>query len=173
MVVILEVDMMLVHFLFYYYLYLKLNDYNNKIFTIGIILGIFRESGIYNQLRSCARGMVIYGDTAYPISDVLISPYRKAVLHEQEQMFNIAMSKVRQAVEWGFQKVAAEFAFCDYFKNQKLLLQDVVAIYKTSVILTNCHTCLYGSQTGQYFDIEPPTLEEYLKEKDNYINYNN
>ena len=29
-------------------------------------------------------------------------------------------------------------------------------------ILTNCHTCLYGNQTSQYFDVMPPELENYL-----------
>eukprot|EP00697_Spironema_sp_BW2_P008062 gnl/Spiro4/22556_TR11125_c0_g1_i1.p1 gnl/Spiro4/22556_TR11125_c0_g1~~gnl/Spiro4/22556_TR11125_c0_g1_i1.p1 ORF type:complete len:160 (-),score=19.62 gnl/Spiro4/22556_TR11125_c0_g1_i1:29-478(-) len=30
------------------------------------------------------------------------------------------------------------------------------------VLLTNCHTCLYGSQTGDYFSLHPPALEVYL-----------
>lgn len=72
------------------------------------------------------------------------------------------MSSVRQAVEWGFQKVITEFAFLDFKKNQKLLLQDVTKMYATSTILTNCHTCLYGSQTSFYFNISPPQLEHYL-----------
>lgn len=34
-----------------------------------------------------------------------------------------------------------------------------------NVILWNyncCHTCLYGSQTTEFFAVDPPTLEEYL-----------
>lgn len=72
------------------------------------------------------------------------------------------MSALRQSVEWGFGKVINEFAFLDFKKNQKLLLQDVGTMYRTAVILTNCHTCLYGSQTAQYFEVNPPLLENYL-----------
>lgn len=80
----------------------------------------------------------------------------------EQAIFNLRMSSVRQAVEWGFGKTTIQFAFLDFKKNQKLLLQDVVLMYKTATILANCHTCLYSSQTAQYFNINPPTLEEYL-----------
>lgn len=109
------------------------------------------------------RQYVIYGDPAYPMSElILIKPYCSRILTEEQVAFNRAMSSVRQAVEWGFGKVIIEFAFLDFKKNQQILLQHVSQMYKTSVILTNCHTCLYGSQTGNYFNIFPPTLEEYL-----------
>lgn len=72
------------------------------------------------------------------------------------------MSSMRQAVEWGFGKIIGEFAFLDLKKNQKLLLQEISMMYTTGMILSNCHTCLYGSQTAQYYNIQPPTLEEYL-----------
>ena len=29
-------------------------------------------------------------------------------------------------------------------------------------ILRNALTCLYGNQTSEYFQLEPPTLEEYF-----------
>lgn len=66
---------------------------------------------------------------------------------QEQQEFNSHMSQVRIAVEFGFGKVISEFAFVDFKKNQKLLLQDVAAIYVTAVILTNCHSCLYSNQT--------------------------
>jgi hypothetical protein len=50
----------------------------------------------------------------------------------------------------------------DFKKNQKLLLNDIETFYKSAVILTNCHTCLYGSQTAEYFNVMPPILEEYI-----------
>lgn len=92
----------------------------------------------------------------------MLKPYSSRVLIPEQEIFNLRMSSVRQAVEWGFGKIIIEFAFLDFKKNHKLLLQDVVSMYKTATILTNCHTCLYSSQTAQYFDIEPPMLEEYL-----------
>lgn len=108
------------------------------------------------------RQFVLYGDPAYPLRPLLLKPYMGAKLTGAQQEFNKAMSSVRQCVEWGFGKVLSEFAFVDFKKNQKWMLQDLAKMYKASVILTNCHTCMYSSQTGMYFNLQPPCLEDYL-----------
>lgn len=126
---------------------------------------IFRDSEIYDQLQRNVvfqNGQyVLYGDQGYGIRELLLVPYANPVTEEQ-QNFNTAMSSLRVSVEWGFQKVISEFAFVDFKKNQKLLLQDVENFYKVAVLLTNCHSCLYRNQTSFYFNVIPPTLEEYL-----------
>lgn len=130
--------------------------------------GILRESGLYEELQQFTtfgnRNYVIYGDKGYSLRELLLRPYteQQIVGNPERQQFNIAMSSLRVAVEWGFQKIIQEFAFLDLKKNQKLLLQEIGTMYVTCTILTNCHTCLYGSQTGTYFNIQPPELEEYL-----------
>lgn len=104
----------------------------------------------------------LYGDPAYPIRAQLLAPYRGDVANDQN-VFNKEMSRVRQSVEWGFGKVTTNFAFLDFKKNLKLLLQPVSKYYVVGVFLMNCHTCIYGSQTSSYFDCEPPSLTEYLQ----------
>jgi hypothetical protein len=69
---------------------------------------------------------------------------------------------VRVAVEWGYGRIVRYFAFLDFKKNLKVFLQPVAVYYAVGALLTNCHTCLYGSQTSRYFGIAPPSLEEYL-----------
>ena len=83
-------------------------------------------------------------------------------LSYEEMLFNQSMSSVRECVEWGFGKVPANFAFVDYKKNQKVLLQPLGRMHMVTVLLTNCHTFLYGSQTGMFFGLEAPKLNEYL-----------
>lgn len=127
---------------------------------------MLRDTNLYTELMEIAvhgsTTYVIYGDPAYPMSELILKPYCSRILTPEQVAFNRAMSSVRQAVEWEFGKVIIEFAFLDFRKNQKLLLQHVGQMYKVGVILTNCHTCLYGNQTGTYFNIVPPTLEQYL-----------
>lgn len=81
---------------------------------------------------------------------------------DDEQEFNTRMSKVRTCVEWGFGKICQNVAYLDFKKNLNILLQPVGKFYLVACILINCHTCLYGSQTTTYFNLEPPSLETYL-----------
>lgn len=106
---------------------------------------------------STGQPLCIYGDLAYPIRVQLQLPYRGARLSNDEQFFNASMSTVRTAVELGFGDITSYFAFLDFKRNLKIGLSPVCAL------LRNAITCLYGFSTGSYFDVQPPTLEEYFQ----------
>ncbi|XP_069109973.1 uncharacterized protein [Argopecten irradians] len=130
---------------------------------------LFRESSVEMQMRrhmTTRQGntFVVYGDPAYPLTPHIITPYRNGVLSANQMLFNKKMSAVRICVEWNFGKVLSLFAFLDYKKNQKLYLQPVGKYYKVATLLTNCHTCLYGSETSSFFGLDPPSLVSYLNE---------
>ncbi|GAU96533.1 hypothetical protein RvY_07964 [Ramazzottius varieornatus] len=55
------------------------------------------------------------------------------------------------------------FAFNNYPEDLKLGLQPLGMYFRVATLLTNCYTCLNGSQTSNYFAVEPPTLAEYLE----------
>jgi len=114
-------------------------------------------------LGSNGNKFAVYGDPAYPLRPQLLCPFRGAVLTTEQQQFNKSMSSVRESVEWVFGKIITNFAFLDFKNNLKLLLQPVGKYYLVGAIFTNCHTCLYGSQTSDYFDVQPPELEDYLR----------
>lgn len=96
--------------------------------------------------------------------ELLITPYpgQPGNMPIHHHLFNQSMKTLRVSVEWGFSKVIQQFAFVDFKKNQKLLLQDIEAIYKVAVLLSNCHSCFYGNQTADYFGIVPPTIQQYF-----------
>jgi hypothetical protein len=131
---------------------------------------LFRNSGVMAQLVALQAATqerygvayTIYGDSAYPINPCIITGFKGANLTDDELEFNQALSSVRESVEWCFGKVATYFAFVDFNKNQKALLQPVALYYKVAALFANFHTCLYGSVTSAYFDSIPPTLEVYL-----------
>jgi len=105
---------------------------------------------------------VIYGDPAYGITRNILAPFRGAHLTADQEIFNRDMTKVRISVEWGFGKIIQYFAYLDFKKNLKILLQPVGKYYFVASLLINCHTCLYGSVTSSYFEVDPPSLEKYL-----------
>lgn len=128
---------------------------------------MLQESNLLETLSAHGNGtdgepMQIYGDPAYGIHRYLLSPFRGAHLTPEQEVFNKKMSAVRVCVEWQFGKIVAKFAFLDFKKNLKLWLQPVGRYYLIGVLFTNLHTCLYGSQTSSFFDMNPPSPEQYL-----------
>ena len=83
---------------------------------------------------------------------------------EIKQAFNVSMSKVRETVEWLFNDVATSWKFIDFKKNLKIGLSSVGKMYLVCAILRNALTCLYGNITSEYFDLDPPTLQDYFIE---------
>ena len=72
------------------------------------------------------------------------------------------MSKVRISTEWLFNEMIKYFAFLDFKKNFKIGLSPVVKMYRVYALLTNARTCLYKTQTSEFFNTDPPTLEKYF-----------
>ena len=72
------------------------------------------------------------------------------------------MSKVRVSVEQLIGDIIKQFIFTDFKKNQKMGLSPIAKQQRVSVLLTNAFTCLYRNNTSDYFDLEPPILEEYF-----------
>ena len=75
---------------------------------------------------------------------------------------NFLMSKIRVAIEWSFGQIIMLYKFIDFAKGQKLLESPVAKHYIVAVLLANCHTCAYGDKHSEYFNCDPPSLEDYL-----------
>lgn len=107
----------------------------------------------------------LYGDLGYANQKFIKTGYKNSALNplsQQQREFNRDMSSLRVSVEYGFGKIIQLFAFVDFKKNQKMYLQQIKKQYIIAAILTNCHTCLRGSQVTRKFACNPPDLETYL-----------
>ena len=130
--------------------------------------GMLNESGLLQQLQrhsydSNGNSLCIYGDPAYPLRLQLQAPFRGPALTQNQKLYNKAMSKVRIAVEWVFGDITNYFAFLDFKKDLKIGLSAVGKMYISCAVLRNAHTCLYKSTTSDYFNIDPPTLQQYFQ----------
>ena len=66
---------------------------------------------------------------------------------------------MRVAVEWIFGDIVNYFKFMDF---KKIGLSQVGKMYIVAAILRNALTCLYGNETSQFFELDPPSLDEYF-----------
>lgn len=129
--------------------------------------GMLMASGFLDDLEQHAHSvtgqpMCVYGDPAYPLRVHLQAPFRNAVITHQMEEFNSSMSVVRISVEWLFGDIINYFKFLDFKKNLKIGLSPIGKMYIVCAILRNAMTCLYGNQTSSFFNMDPPTLQNYF-----------
>ena len=72
------------------------------------------------------------------------------------------MSSVRVSVEWLCGDIINYFKFMDFKKNLKLQLCAIGKRYIVSAITRNALTCIHDSQTTEFFNSYPPTIDEYF-----------
>ena len=80
----------------------------------------------------------------------------------QMEAFNDSMSNVRTFVEWLFGGIVEYFKFMDL--KLKIGLSSSGKLYVVCTLLRNVLTCLYGNSTSSFFELDPPTLEEYFSQ---------
>ena len=132
--------------------------------------GMLKDSGVLDALQQFAYTpagdvLCIYEDPAYPLRPQLMGPYKVGNVHvltPQMIAFNKAMSEVRVSVEWLFGDISNYFKFIDYKKNLKIHLSAVGKQYVVCALMRNILTCFYGNMTSEYFDTQPPMVNEYL-----------
>ena len=124
------------------------------------------DSGLLNGLEQYAfsngHPMCLYGDPAYPLRVHLQAPYRNRQLTPAMEEFNKSMSAVRVSVEWIFGDIVNHFKFLDFIKNLKIGLSSVGKMYIVAAILRNALTCLQSNSTSRFFELEPPSLQNYF-----------
>ena len=120
-----------------------------------------QEMVVENAKDSDGDRVYLYGNKAFYLEDGIIGAYRQEhgiELTQEESIFNAYMAKQRMAVEWGFGKVMQLFQFTNLKSNMKYGLPPISCYYLVSVLLTNCHTCYYGSKTSTTFLCNPPPI---------------
>eukprot|EP00732_Lithocolla_globosa_P002437 Lithocolla_globosa_v1_NODE_1598_length_2457_cov_74.169858.p1 type:complete len:393 gc:universal NODE_1598_length_2457_cov_74.169858:1075-2253(+) len=128
-----------------------------------------RESEINDRLADVQAGQVrqfsVYGDAEYVLQSHIKRRHGRAnlVLPPRLQEEDDAMKKMRIGNEWDYGTTANLYPHVHFHKNMKILqAKDVSTRYFVATLFKNCHVCLYGSQSAQYFDCPPPSLEDYM-----------
>ena len=134
---------------------------------------IYQQSMIDEELDDIeeSEGMqctyLILGDPAYSTGGHLISGYKhyeSMPLTVPQSHFNNTLSITRQCVEWNFGTLKyIFFPLLNTHARLKLGQQNLSGILHVASVLSNVFTCIKGaSQASEYFDVQVPTLTEYL-----------
>jgi hypothetical protein len=105
----------------------------------------------------------LYGDPAYPDSELLLSPFSRLKASAAEREFNAAMTaKGRICVEHGFAVVAQMWPFLRAWEKHRLLSSPIGIYYRVAVLFTNAHNCFEPNEISNEFNCIPPTLKQYF-----------
>jgi len=104
----------------------------------------------------------IYGDSAYGVSPVMVSPYSGVgELTVAQWDWNAAMGQVWISVEHGFGLVFQDWPYLN--ASWKQVWGTACGVwYQVGVLLTNAHSCLMPNQTAIWYGCMPPSLQEYF-----------
>lgn len=124
------------------------------------------EDKIADKLDFTREGGVAYKvflDRGYALGHTFITPFsRRRLLTAAERQFNREMAAVRLPSEWGIGRVKVLFSFLTCRNNLRVLQMPLGAMFLLAVHLKNLHSCLYGSQTADYFNLRCLSIMEYL-----------
>jgi nuclease HARBI1 len=104
-----------------------------------------------------------YGDKGYPIQ----TSHGRGAFRNNEWMVpeqrdeNRAMKVLRGvAAEIGFNKPATMMVHSDFYKTMKIRKSKVTKIYIVGCLISNAHSCLYGNNISEWFELATPSLDE-------------
>ena len=105
------------------------------------------------------------GDSIYPVTLVVVRQIMGAILNPQATQINRCLAAIRIVVEHGFAIVINLWKHVDHKTNTKLFQSPIgcATAYRVAVFLTNCRTCVSGSQVASQFGCFTPSLEDYVK----------
>ena len=113
------------------------------------------------------KDFTIYGDPAYRAARFVRKPRQRIGASAADKLYNRTMSRARVAVEHVIGHVTQQFAALDYTRTQRLEDRQVSKQYLVAIFLLNVRTCLRGgNQISKFFDCDPPTLAEFLHDRD-------
>jgi len=109
---------------------------------------LLSDSQLLIRCKQFAPSFYLFGDPAYPVSTVLLSPLDSSRLTNVEKEFNWKKSSCREVVEWGFADIIRLWSALDFSYTQRIYSVPVGIQYRVATILTNIHIYLYSSETS-------------------------
>ena len=123
------------------------------------------DSDLVPRMRAiCERlgeRLCIYGDAAYPRSDVLLRAPKRPNRTPAMEEYATTMSHYRECVEWVFGKLGNLWPFVTDVTRKTTGSRATSKEDWVAALLTNYHTCRYGGVANSYFNTEPPTMQQY------------
>ena len=119
-------------------------------------------NGVLCNAPDAERPFAIYGDPIFAHTMYIRKAVPRVERTFQHEIFNKAMNAARVSIEHVFGIVVRLWAYVDFSKKNILMWTRPATAYLNAQFLTNCHTCMYGNQVSDCFELDPPSLHDYI-----------
>lgn len=131
---------------------------------------MYCHSGLDAQLEEVlmvnGEQFCVYGDSGYKQRHNLELPLQGATLTADQAEFNQAMYAARLTAEGMLKEVKTYWTMVDFPRKMRFLQISVVTLYMCGMLPCNIRNFFYRNQKSQYFNSDPPTLDEFLTSRD-------
>jgi len=126
---------------------------------VSNINGRVRDAQVRNNVQLC-----MYGDSIFPVLTHVRRKHKNHPNTAAQSLQNQVMKKARVTIEWDYGRILELWGYVDWRKNCKILGKgaNISKVYLVCALLPNMHCCLYGCETSNYFNCEPPSLYSYM-----------
>ena len=128
-------------------------------------LHVLRQSHMNDRIRGAQIGQVnqfcVYGDSAYHEMSHVTRKFT-VNLNDRKIIMNRIMSSCRESIEHINCAYKSELSFITHKEKLKLRQGNVRNFLICQTVLINMYTCLVGNQVSLYFQLPPPSLEDFM-----------
>ena len=131
---------------------------------------MYAATGLYRTLqrmrhRAVHPGFwVLFGDSAFPASEHCHKILPNAT-EGWKKSYNKSMAKLRISAEWMFKDMGQQWQRLHQTKTHRLCGMNVGGRIQLAALLWNCYNSFSGSQTSQFFGVQPIPIDQLLAKR--------
>ena len=107
--------------------------------------------------------LAAFGDSIFAVRPGMKHMHKGSNLTPEQLDENVAMTRQRISIEWGFGSVVQQWPYLSYVKGLKLFMSPIGDFYRVGVLLTNIRSTFYGNNACLYYNVMPPDFRTYLR----------
>lgn len=129
-------------------------------------LNISLEQIMQERMQQNKQRLKLYGDKIYNTCALITAAWslRHGPVLPWMTAQNGLMSRIRVHVEWAFERIITACKFAAFSRTQMIQKSPLAKYYTVAVLLANAHTCFYGAIDNVYFNVVPPTVDDYFNQ---------